>query len=321
MKLELKMIEKFSQLSDKKRKWYSISLSVFIAIILTLLGIYVIEEYGVAMFIITPFFLGFTPIILYNYKNKFEKNISTELGYFSLTFFMLGLIIFAIEGLVCIAMALPIAIFITYLGTISANFIIKKRSQQGPTLMILLIFVIPGFSFIEHKTEPTIHKVITTIDINASADQVWNNVIEFPTLKKPTEFIFKAGIAYPINATIKGKGVGAIRYCNFTTGSFVEPITKWEKNKLLAFDVLQQPAPMKELSFWDIDAPHLHDYFVSQKGQFKLIKLSKKKTRLIGTTWYKNDIKPAFYWNLWSSNFIHQIHNRVLNHIKINAEK
>jgi hypothetical protein len=41
----------------------------------------------------------------------------------------------------------------------------------------------------------------------------------------------------------------------------------WNEGKLLKFDVLEQPAPMKELSFWNIDAPHLHDYFVS-KGQF-----------------------------------------------------
>ncbi len=162
---------------------------------------------------------------------------------------------------------------------------------------------------------------LISIEINASPEEVWRNVVEFPELKEPTEFIFKTGIAYPINAKIKGKGVGAIRYCNFTTGSFVEPITKWDEPNLLAFDVLEQPAPMKEMSFWDIDAPHLHDYFVSKKGQFKIVNLGKGKVRLIGTTWYYNDIKPNFYWNIWSENIIHKIHNRVLNHIKINSEK
>jgi hypothetical protein len=78
---------------------------------------------------------------------------------------------------------------------------------------------------------------------------------------------------------------------------------------------------MKELSFWDIDAPHLHDYFVSKKGQFRLVKLSESETLLEGTTWYYNRIKPGFYWDLWSNYIVHQIHIRVLTHIKQVSEK
>jgi hypothetical protein len=77
---------------------------------------------------------------------------------------------------------------------------------------------------------------------------------------------------------------------------------------------------MKELSFWDIDAPHLHDYFVSKQGQFKLTALPNGKTLLEGTTWYYHNIKPAFYWQLWSDHIIHKIHDRVLTHIKTNSE-
>ena len=83
---------------------------------------------------------------------------------------------------------------------------------------------------------------------------------------------------------------------------------------------MQQPTPMKELSIWDINAPHLHDYFVSKQGQFKLTQLANGNTLVEGTTWYYNDIKPAFYWQIWSDPIIHKIHNRVLEHIKINSE-
>ncbi len=77
---------------------------------------------------------------------------------------------------------------------------------------------------------------------------------------------------------------------------------------------------MKEISFWNINAPHLHDYFVSKEGQFKLTALPNGKTLLEGTTWYYHDIKPAFYWQLWSNYIVHKIHDRVLMHIKMNAE-
>src|SRR5205809_3436324 len=37
--------------------------------------------------------------------------------------------------------------------------------------------------------------------------------------------------------SIEGTGVGATRYCDFTTGSFVEPIAVWEENRRLGFDI------------------------------------------------------------------------------------
>ena len=185
----------------------------------------------------------------------------------------------------------------------------------------MLLGFIPAMAAIEKNIEPNLTSVTTSIEIDAVPETVWKNVIEFPQLAEPTEFIFKTGIAYPINAKIEGAGVGAVRHCNFTTGSFVEPITIWDEPRLMKFDVTEQPAPMKELSFWDIDAPHLHDYFISKQGQFKLTVLPNGKTLLEGTTWYYHNIKPAFYWQLWSDHIIHKIHERVLTHIKANSEK
>ena len=62
-------------------------------------------------------------------------------------------------------------------------------------------------------------------------------------------------MACPISAEIEGKGVGAVRHCIFTTGAFVEPITVWDEPNTLAFDVTEQPPPMKELSPYDIRPP------------------------------------------------------------------
>ncbi len=170
------------------------------------------------------------------------------------------------------------------------------------------------------KTSDDLRSVTTSIEINASPEKVWKNVVAFPQLKDPTEFIFKTGIAYPIDATISGQGVGAVRHCNFSTGSFVEPITTWNEPKLLKFSVAQQPEPMKEISPYDIHPTHLHGYWVSKEGQFKLIALPNGHTLLEGTTWYVNKIKPNSYWIIWSDYIVHKIHQRVLGHIKTEAE-
>jgi hypothetical protein len=220
-------------------------------------------------------------------------------------------------------MAAPVGFVFTYFGFLIGFYFSKSNlNGQTPTAIMLLILSAPSLMAFEDTLKETDHlrSVVTTIEINATPEKVWKNVVSFPQLKEPTEFIFKTGIAYPINATIQGQGVGAVRYCNFSTGSFVEPITVWDEPKLLKFSVDEQPEPMTEISLYDIHPNHLHGYWVSKKGQFKLTALPNGHTLLEGTTWYVNKIKPAFYWTLWSDNIVHKIHNRVLEHIKTQAE-
>ena len=317
----MKIFDKLIHLNETKRKWVSVTITVCIVGILSLWGIYGIGEYGIALFILTPFLIGFCATFLYGYKNRITKSKAFWIGCTTLAICTLSLIIFAIEGLICIVMAAPIGILFTWIGSLIGYELSQKSKNATPSTLLILIAIVPLTSFVENKIEPELTSVTTSIVINAKPMRVWENVIEFPELDDPTEFIFKTGIAYPINAKIVGKGIGSVRYCNFTTGSFVEPITVWSEGKLLKFDVLEQPAPMKELSFWNIDAPHLHDYFVSKKGQFKLTELENGKTLLEGTTWYYHNIKPTFYWQMWSDLIIHKIHDRVLIHIKKNSEK
>jgi hypothetical protein len=303
---------------EDKSKLTAIAITVIISGLLTYWGIQGIGVYGMAMFILTPLFIGMCPVVIYGRKRPMTKRQARNIGFLTLGLFTIGLIGFAIEGLICIAMAAPIGLLLTWAGTLIGHSMVAKTPNGGATIIIILMVTIPTTAFVEKSDRETLDliQVTTTIEINAKMEDVWKNVIEFPTLAEPTEFIFKTGIAYPINAKIKGQGIGAIRHCNFSTGSFVEPITIWDEPKLLRFNVVKNPAPMKELSFYDIDAPHLHDYFVSKQGQFKLTELENGKTLLEGTTWYYHDIKPVFYWRLWSEYIIHKIHLRVLTHIK-----
>jgi hypothetical protein len=128
--------------------------------------------------------------------------------------------------------------------------------------------------------------------------------------------MFTAGVAYPTHAEIVGSGIGAVRHCNFSTGTFVEPIKVWDPPHRLAFAVTEQPSPMRELSPYDIHPPHLDHYLVSRRGEFRLDPLPDGRTRLTGTTWYTNRMWPSAYWYQWSDYIIHKIHRRVLVHIK-----
>lgn len=317
----IKFLERILPEDDRKRKWVAVEITVAISALLTLWGIYGIGVYGMALFVITPLFMGMCSTILYGLKKEITRREAWGISWLTVAVFAVVLLLFALEGVICILMAAPIALFLAWIGSLIGYGFVNKTPGNTPTIMLIMITMIPATAFIEKNNEPALTSVVTSIDIDADPQTVWKNVVEFPQLAEPTEFIFKTGIAYPINAKIEGTGVGSVRHCNFTTGSFVEPITTWDEARLLKFSVEEQPAPMKELSFWDIDAPHLHDYFVSKEGQFKLTALPDGKTRLEGTTWYYHNIKPAFYWQIWSNYIVHKIHNRVLMHIKINSEK
>ena len=309
--------------NTKNRKLLAVIFPCVVSWLFAYLAVSVWMAYATGLFIWLPIVLGASATIIFGYKNEVTKRQLRLTAFLTLGIFCLGLLTFAFEGIICIAMAAPIGLFFTWVGYLIGYQIIKsKTTGAAPTAMILLLLSVPAVMGFEYATtdKEEIRSVVTTIEINASPETVWKNVVVFPTLDEPTEFIFKTGIAYPISATIDGNGVGAIRHCNFSTGSFVEPITVWDEPRLLKFSVVDQPEPMKELSPYDIHPNHLHGFWVSKQGQFKLTQLPNGHTLLEGTTWYVNKIKPNFYWTIWSDNIVHEIHQRVLQHIKRQSE-
>jgi hypothetical protein len=218
-------------------------------------------------------------------------------------------------------MAAPIGLVLGLIGGF-LGYLLQVRpwlQSEAHKIMTILLLAMPALIGAESKSpaEAPLIPVTTSIEVSAPASVVWKNVVTFSELPKPDSWFFKAGIAYPIKAEIKGTGVGAIRYCNFSTGPFVEPIEIWDEPRLLKFSVTSQPAAMKELTpYSDIHPPHLNNYLVSEGGQFLLTELPGGKTKIEGTTWYRHKIWPYTYWQVWSDAIIHQIHLRVLNHIK-----
>jgi hypothetical protein len=196
--------------------------------------------------------------------------------------------------------------------------------RSAPSTMAMLVLFVPGVMGTERarNIEAPSLVVQTTIEVNAPPERVWKEVVSFAEIPEPTEEIFRLGIAYPRRATIAGAGPGAVRRCEFSTGTFVEPIEVWDAPRRLKFSVTSNPAPMEEWTpYSSVHPPHLDGFLVSRGGQFLLTPLAGGRTRLEGTTWYQHHLWPAEYWQLWSDAIIHRIHWRVLTHIKRLAEE
>ncbi|MDQ3190231.1 MAG: DUF805 domain-containing protein [Bacteroidota bacterium] len=303
---------------------FAVGFSIFVVIILTLFSTHFLKDYGWGVFLGLPFILGFSSSLIYGYHvhRKFSQCVGVTLTSLFLTSALL--LILAIEGIICIAMAFPIGLIIALIGTALGYAIQSKNKPGAPMSLGSIIVMMPLLMSLESATRPEaeIYSVSSSVIIDAPSTVVWNNVIAFSTLPDPEEFVFKSGIAYPIKAEIQGRGVGAVRCCIFNTGKFVEPIVVWEDEKILEFTVDEQPHPMTELSpYGEIDAPHLDGYFASTRGQFLLIPQKDGTILLKGTTWYYNKLWPNSYWKIWSDYLLHKIHLRVLNHIKKLSEQ
>jgi len=290
--------------------------------ILGFVSINYLGDYGWSVFIGIPFLLGFLPPYITGKKVKITKGMAYKLSFLALGLACIALLAFAIEGLICLLMASPLLGLAVWLGSYIGYKSSNSNFMNTTNTTVVLILLSIGFMSFDYLNEPKdLIPVKTEIIINAPIEKVWNHVVTFDKIDEPTDWIFKTGIAYPTDSTIVGNGVGAVRHCNFTTGSFIEPITTWNEPNLLQFDVQKQPIPMNEFNpFWNVHPPHLNGYFKSYKGQFKLTKISDNQTALEGTTWYKVDIYPEIYWKSWSDFIVHRIHERVLNHIKNESE-
>jgi len=304
----------------------SLLISVPVGLGLGVLGNHLMRNYGWGVFVAIPFTEGFTAALLYSVRRTRTLRACISVACLSVVLLGVLLIAIALEGAICVAMAAPLAIPLAALGGLCAYGAQRRKGfkQEAPVCLSALLLLTPGVQSIERVVaiKPQVYVVKTAVDIHASPQQVWDQVVAFSEIKPPEELIFRAGVAYPIRAEIAGRGVGAERHCVFSTGAFVEPIQVWDEPRLLKFTVTSNPPPMQEWTpYGHIDTPHLHGYMVSEGGQFLLTPLPDGGTRLEGTTWYQHGLWPQQYWRLWSDPIIHKIHLRVLRHIRDEAER
>lgn len=282
--------------------------------------------YGWSLFVALPFCLGLGAVLLYGYHRPRSFGHCLIVSWFSILVLGGALMALAIEGVFCLAMAVPIALVLASLGG-TIGYLLQRRSWskgEAPATMLVLLSIVPALMGAESASqpEPALFEVRTALVIQAPPDRVWRHLIAFPDVPEPQDWVFRHGIAYPIRSSIQGAGVGARRECLFSTGTFVEPIEAWEEARLLKFSVSSGPPLMREWTpYREIHPPHLDGYLMPEQAEFRLTALPGGGTRLEGISRYRNRMWPAPYWGVWSDWIIHRIHLRVFQHIQRLAEQ
>ncbi len=298
-----------------------VAVALIVALVSVLISAFILETYGLALFLTTPFLIGVVSAFAYNYGSPRTWGETRQVVWLSLFVIAGSLVLFALEGLLCLAMALPLGVLVAVFGAAIGREV-AIRSRAGWQRAALSLLLLPGSAMVDATAPaPLVTEVVTSIVIDAPPERVWNEVIAFRAIGEPPGLIFRLGIAYPIRASIVGEGVGAIRRCEFSTGAFVEPITRWEAPHRLSFDVAEQPPVLQEWSpYRSVYAPHVDGFFRSVRGEFRLVPLPGGRTRLEGSTWYALELHPRVYWEPLTEALLHRIHSRVLAQVKRQTE-
>jgi len=99
----------------KHIKLISALVTLAIIFLLGLLSIEFLGEYGWTVLVLIPFLIGFLPPFISGYQTDLSRKNCYLLSFYTLGGAILSLLVFALEGMICIVMASPILILLTRL--------------------------------------------------------------------------------------------------------------------------------------------------------------------------------------------------------------
>ncbi|HEU4892448.1 MAG TPA: hypothetical protein VFT47_12915, partial [Vicinamibacterales bacterium] len=199
-------------------------------IVTVAIGVMGFRSYGGSIFLGVPFVAGLISAVVANRIAPRGRRETILLGQAALLLIAGMALVLAFEGGICIAMAVPIASPIAMMGSIVGRLLAHRDQPPSFTrITVLLLAVSLGAGLEAAMPGVPTRIVLTSVEIDASPGRVWEQVVSFREIERAPAWYFRAGLAYPLRARLDGTGVGAVRHCEFTTGTFVEPITVWDE--------------------------------------------------------------------------------------------
>lgn len=238
--------------------------------------------------------------------------------------FLVITLAFAIEGWACWLMILPVFLIAASIGGLIGGYLKLKRQNDrlNISLMVLMPFLFAPVESLINKI-PATYEAYTYIDINAEAEEIWDNVtrVREITEDEDTGWLNKfLGFPRPVKAELDFEGVGAYREAIFTNGLvFHETVTEYEDNKLMVFDIKAYPHEIPSTTL-DKHVVIGGDYFNVLNGKYELESLGNGKHRLHLSSKFEMKTTFNFYAGWWGKWIMKDIQNNILKVEKKRAE-
>ncbi len=259
-------------------------------------------SYGATFFIVFPLAVGFA----------MGTHPKAQRGWISLTLaailFFGFLLAGQLEGLICVAMALPIFLLAMWIGYLVRKKTVKKpkRIEDHLVVSVMPLIILLALDPIEQMIlpEPKLVTISTSVLLDYPAELVFDQVKAMDKLDAKKPWGIRLGLPSPYRCVLEADTIGAKRHCLFKNGSIIAEITKYEKGEVLEMDVVDYTLTGREW-FRFVDATYT---FARENGQ----------TRITRTSSYKSLLNPRIYWEPLEGWGIEQEHQFVLASLRKN---
>jgi uncharacterized membrane protein YhaH (DUF805 family) len=285
-------------------------------------GALIFGTYGFGMFVASPFVIGAATAYFANRKRDIGGSHTAALVVGATALGGVALVMAALEGLICIILASPLAFLAAFIGGVFGRAV--ALSMRRPVAQTLPAFALLPLLFALESVLGTAVRFDTwqTIEVRAPPEAVWQAIVHMGPIDGPLALPFRLGVAYPMGGEIIGEGVGALRRGEFSTGNALERVTEWVPNRKLAFVVVTDVPAMRELSpYRHVHAPHVVGYFSTTNTSFELVPLPDGGTQVVERTSHELRLEPALYWLPLARWVLQENNTRVLTYIRRHAER
>ncbi len=275
-----------------------------------------------------PIAMGF--ISIYGLERQSRQPILAWVfvPWITVSIMLLGTMVAAWEGFICIAMFAPIGWICGSIGGVIGGLVARSqaptRAQNGILgLVIILPFLVTPLGN-KLVYDYSVRTVATSVDIAAPADVVWRNIERVPSIhanELPPAWSRRIGFPAPDEATLSFEGIGAVRHATFAGGVvFTETVDAWEPNRRLTFSIRANTDRIPATTLDEhvrIGGP----YFDVLHGDYEIEPLANGVTRLHLSSRHRVSTDFNWYAHLWTDAVMRDIQNSILFVIKNRCEK
>jgi uncharacterized membrane protein YhaH (DUF805 family) len=306
--------------------WRLATQGVLAGVALTLfavaVGALIFGTYGFGIFVVSPLLIGVTTAFLANRGGDLGWRRTAKLVLGALLLGGVALVLVALEGMVCIVLASPLAAGAGLVGgAIGRAMALSGKRSRRETLMSVAL--LPLIFAAERALPPDTHfSTDDSIVIAARPSVVWSAVTHMGAITSSPPLPFRLGVSYPMRGDIEGEGVGALRRGVFSTGIALERVTDWIPGRKLGFTILSDPPAMHEMSpYSHLNAPHVKGYFRTNYTSFEITPLGNGRSLLRVHADNELRLDPVLYWLPFARWIIHANEMRVLEHVRDGAQR
>lgn len=288
--------------------------------ILANLHVDVLRVMTIGFIFFMPFALGCIAVFIAEIKHPQRVRTWIWLPWLSLLAALGGILLTLLEGVICIAMFLPIGMLLASIGGLvgglAARFV---RSRRAQSLTMACILVLP---FLTGPWEKQVfyqwesRRVENVIDIQAPPEVVWRNIERVAAIRPdelPSSWAHAIGFPDPIEATLSLEGVGGVRNASFMGNLvFIETVDVWEPGQRLGFTIAADTDKIPPTTLDEhvrIGGP----YFEVLRGEYRLEPVSKDVTRLHLSSQHRLSTDFNWYAHLWTDAVMSDLQKRILH--------